>query len=137
MAQMSTQTPRDHNEYHGIIINLSQKDKSIFDKLEIIGKKRVLLGLITLYKINAKEDDINDVIREIQHNMSERLLCKRQEYYAHFYRNNELIIVYRNKIFKISPDKKTWSDSIRYGTQLHIAEKQLDFKPNRFEDETY
>jgi hypothetical protein len=134
---MSAQTPRDHNEYHGIIINLSQKDRSIFGKLEIIGRKRVLLGLITLYKIKVAEHDIKNLISEIQHNMSRRLLFKRQEYYAHFYRNNELIIAYRNKTFNVSPDKKTWAEAVGYGLQLHIAEKQLDFTPNRFEDETY
>ena len=35
---------KDDKEYHGIIINLSQRDKSIFKTIEIIGKRKLLFG---------------------------------------------------------------------------------------------
>lgn len=50
------------NEYHGIIVNISQKDKSIFKKFQIIGIKKVLFGLIILYKVRVCNNEINDVI---------------------------------------------------------------------------
>ena len=96
-------TKAPNNNYHGIIVNLSQKDKSIFKNLDIIGKKRALLGLVTLYKIKVNENSINKVIVDVQKNMNNRILFKKQEFYAHFYRNNELIIVFRDSIFKVTP----------------------------------
>lgn len=65
------------------------------------------------------------------------MLFKRQEFYAHFYRNDELIIVFRDRVFRITPDKATWGEAREHGRQLGIIEKQLDFIPNRFMDEIY
>jgi hypothetical protein len=124
-------------EYHGIIINLSQKDKSIFNTVEVIGKRKFLFGLITLYKVKVSPGNIDNVIKAFQTNMSDRIFLRKQEFYFHFYRGNELVIVFKNKIFKASPDKSTWSDAITYGIQLKIPENQLDFIPNKFEDEEY
>jgi hypothetical protein len=127
----------DKKEYHGIIINLSQKDKSIFKTIEIIGKRKLLLGLLTLHKVKVLPDKIDKVISAFQRNMSDKIILKKQGFYFHFYRDNELIIVFKDKIFKASPDKLTWPDAIAHGRQLKIANSQLDFIPNRFEDEDY
>ena len=128
---------KDDKEYHGIIINLSQRDKSIFKTIEIIGKRKLLFGFVILYKVKVFPDNINEIIKALQNNLSNRIIFKRQEFYFHFYRDNELIVVFKDKIFNISPDKSTWIGAITYGRQLNIADKQLDFIPNRFEDEDY
>ena len=123
--------------YHGIIVNLSQKNKSIFKRLNIVGVRKVLFGIIKIYKIDTSEKEINELIQEIQMNMSKSILMINQEFYAHFYRKNELIIIYRNKIFSVTMDKKTWEEAIKYGRSIGIKEKQLDFIPNRIEDENF
>jgi hypothetical protein len=127
----------NQQEYHGIIINLSQRDKSVFNTVEIIGRKKSFSGLVTLYKIRVSPDNIDAVIKTFQHNMADWLFFKKQEFYFHFYRDNELIIVFKDKIFKVSPDKSTWGEAIAYGLQLKITAKQLDFFPSRFGDEQY
>ena len=58
------------NEYHGIIINMSQKDRSVFKRLKIIGKKKFLFGLLTLFKVRVVENQIDEVIKALQKNMS-------------------------------------------------------------------
>jgi hypothetical protein len=124
-------------EYHGILINRSQRDRSIFAELDVIGRKKFFLGLIVFYKIRVRAQDINTVIKRVQENMSSRFLIKKQQYYAHFYRADELIIVFRDKVFRAATDKKTWKDAMAYGRSLRIADNQLDFVPNRFQDETF
>ena len=126
-----------NKEYHGIIINISQRDKSIFKTIDILGKRKYLFGLLIFYKIKVVPENLVSVIKTLQNNLSNRILFKKQEFYFHFYRDNELIIVFRDKIFKVSPDKSTWLEAITHGRQLKITDKQLDFIPNRFEDETY
>ena len=124
-------------EYHGIVLNISQKDKSIFNRLQVIGKKKALMGLITFYKIKIDSHQIDDVIRNIQSNMARNFGPIKQEFYAHFYRNNELIIAYKDKLFNVTTDRTTWAKAISHGRSLNIMEKQLDFTPCKFEDETY
>ena len=124
-------------EYHGIVLNISQKDKSIFKRLKVIGKKKAMMGLITFYKIKIDLYQIDDVITNIQSNMARNFGPIKQEYYAHFYKDNELIIAYKDKSFNVTTDRTTWADAITHGKSLNIVEKQLDFIPCKFEDETY
>lgn len=125
------------NEYHGIVLNISQKDKTIFKRLQVIGSRKALLGLITFYKIGIDLDKIGEVIKDIQSNMASNFGPIRQEFYAHFYKDTELVIVYRDKLFNVTTDRETWAEVISYGRALNILEKQLDFTPCTFEDETY
>lgn len=114
--------------YHGFLVNVSQKDKSLIDKFKVLGKKWAW-GWI-LYKIEIKPKEFNNVIKQIQGNMKEN-------FYFHLYKNNRLVIVFKNKIFKVNTDTSTWKEAIEYGRSLNIPKKQLDFFPCKLEDETY
>ena len=114
--------------YHGIIVNVSQKDKSIFDRLKILGEKKLWSWI--LYKVEIKPKELKKRIKELQENMTEG-------FYFHFYRNNELIVVFNKKVFYAKTDKSTWNEIIEYGKSLKIPEKQLDFFPCKEEDEKY
>jgi hypothetical protein len=118
------------NKYHGIIVNISQKDKSIFDELKILSSKKSSKGWI-LYKIEVDQEKIEKVIKKLQQNMEP------EPFYCHFYRDDELIVVFKEKVFRIMPDKSTWKEAIEYGKFLGIPEKQLDFFPCKIEEETY
>jgi hypothetical protein len=125
------------SEYHGIVINLSQKDQKVINSQNIIGKKVVIPGLLILYKIQVEKQRINQVIQLLQNNLRDKLSIFIKSFYFHFYNGEELIIVYKDKIFRIEPDINTWKEAIEYGKKLGIPEKQLDFYPYRFEDEKY
>ena len=74
---------------------------------------------------------------KIQRNMKRRLLFVAKEFYCHFYRNDELIIVFRERVFRTSTQKTTWTEAIDYGKSIGIPAGQLDFIPNKMSDETY
>jgi len=116
--------------YHGIIVDVSQKDESIFHNLKILGQKKTEDGEWTLYKIGVETDKIDEILKKLQENMVEG-------FYFHFYKNKELIVVFKKRIFKVKIDKSTWNKIIEYGKSLNIPEEQLDFYPCRIEDETY
>ena len=126
----------DEPAYHGIIVNLSQNRKGP-KELTIIGRRNVLFRFLVIYKIEAKQEEIDSLIMKMQHNMKRRMLFLAKEFYCHFYRNDELIIVFRERVFRASPQKTTWSEAIDYGKSIGIPTKQLDFIPNRIADETY
>ena len=117
-------------DYHGIIVDESQKDITILNKLKILGKKTSSNGKWVLYKIGIAPEKLEKSIKQLQENMN-------GGFYFHFYRENELIVVFKKKIFRITTEKSGWSDVIAYGKSLGIPEKQLDFFPCRIEDETY
>ena len=67
----------DNKEYHGIIINISQRDKSIFKTIDILGKRKYLFGLLILYKVKVASNKLADVIKALQNNLSDRILFKK------------------------------------------------------------
>ena len=117
-------------EYHGILVDVSQKDKSIFNNLKILGQKKTEDGEWILYKVGVKPEKIDETIKQLQENMVEG-------FYFHFYKDEELIVVFKERIFKVKIDKSTWKEMIEYGKSLKIPEEQLDFYPCKVEDETY
>jgi hypothetical protein len=118
------------DEWHGILVDLSQMDKSIFKNLNILGQKKSSNDEWTLYRVGVSSKTIDETISQIQDNMI-------AGFYFHFYRGDELIVVFKKRIFRIKPDKSTWIEAVKYGRSLGIPERQLDFYPCRAEDETY
>lgn len=117
----------EDKNYMGYIIDKSQKDKKIFEKLKITNQKTIWLGLITIYEVEVREKELDKVIKQLQRNMSDHIGLKKQEFYLHFYNHDELIVVYRFKKFTATSDKFTWQEVQNYGRSLGIADKQLDF----------
>jgi len=71
------------NNYHAVIINLSQLDTSIFKHFNIIDIQKRFLGAVKLYKITVPEENIQEAIAGVQANMSSKL---KKEWYATFKR---------------------------------------------------
>lgn len=137
--------------YHAIIINISQIDKRIFKRYKILNIKKRFLGLLKLYKITVPETDIENVAKEVQLNMSTKL---KKEWYATFYNSERCIIVFRNKIFHLSTngihpvyqqkintaradEKIKWDEMLTYAKTLGIPDNQLDFLPSDYKTEIY
>jgi hypothetical protein len=123
--------------YHGIVINLSQKDRGILEAYKIIGRKNVIPGFLCLEKIEISQGEIEKAIVVLQNNLRDKLWPIIKAFYLHLYRENELIVIFKKRIFRVSPDPKSWNEAIAYGLGLGIPKKQLDFFPCKFEDENY
>ena len=106
------------------------KDQSVVTKMKILGQKKA--GKWTLLRVCVDENKINEAIATVQKN-----LVTEPTYYAHFYREGRLILVFPKKIFHATPEKETWKPAVDYGKSVGITGKELDFKPCRFEEETY
>lgn len=52
----------------------------------------------------------------------------KQGWYCHFWRNNEIIAIYRSRKFMfLSVDKLTWKEAIDYGKSIGMPGNELDF----------
>ena len=120
------------SDYHGIIIKQSLRDRSILDDIRILGKRTAKNW--TMLRVLVRDDQLEKFLKQVQANL---LMENEVPYYAHFYNHQDLIVVFPDRIFHLKPDTKTWGPAVRYGKSLGIPERELDFKPCRFEDETY
>ncbi len=114
-------------EYVGYIIDKSIGNKKVIKELPITNRKKIWLGLITILEIKVSEKEFDNLIVILQENMTTQIGFFKQEFYIHFYCGNELIVVFRQRVFHITSDKETWGDAISYGKNIGIIEKQLDF----------
>jgi len=124
-------------DYHGIVIDLSQKRRSIFGELEVIGKRRAFFNTVSLLKLRVSADALEPTITRLQANLRPGLGPFVKAFYFHFYREGELIVVFKDRIFRTKPDRMFWEELIEHGKSLGIPESQLDFVPCRFADEEY
>jgi len=120
------------NPYHAILLDTEFKDPSFIEKFKELGRKNSRMNPWCLIKVEVPESRIGELIEEGQ-----KLLAGNTKYYFHAYRNNELIVVFPEKIFRVTPNRDSWIELVSYGLSLGIPEEQLDFKPCRVEDEEY
>jgi len=116
--------------YHGIIIDQEFINPSFPKNFKIFAKKQDKDWRI--YGIEVGDSQLKQTIESIQTNMKND-----QPWYTHFYNDNKLIVIFKNKTIEVTPLKSSWQSIIDYGKELNIPEEQLDFWPNRFQDEIH
>ncbi len=116
--------------YHGIILDLQFVDPAYPEKFKIFAKKKSSTNDWVIYGVEIEDADIDAVISDIRSNMNAG-----KPYYAHFYNDQVLIVVFKDKVFRCSPQASSWSEVIDYGASIGVPRVQLDFKPCRFRDE--
>jgi hypothetical protein len=114
--------------YHGIIIDKEFSNPFFCSSFKIFNTKRS--GDWKVYGIEINDNSLESTIAKIQENLKEH-----ESWYSHLYNGQELIVIFKGKVFKIKPDKSTWSEAIKFGEKLNIPRKQLDFHPSKFEEE--
>jgi hypothetical protein len=119
--------------WHGIIVDKSLNDEGMIDDFKILGQKVAdddPKDIWTLYKVEVKAHFIEDMIKRLQKNMKEG-------WYAHFYKNKDMIVIFNDKIFRVTPDPESWKQILLYAKNKHLPKEQLDFFPCKEEDETF
>ena len=131
-----TRSPRSEkdssDEYHGIIIRESLTDPSALTIVRILGQRKG--GPWTLLRVGVSARTLRRAIARIQHGLR---TVDTVPFYAHFYRKDELLVVFPRRLFRLRPERTTWGPAVSYGRSLGINEDELDFNPCRFEEETY
>ncbi|MEI6850862.1 MAG: hypothetical protein WCK26_02765 [Candidatus Saccharibacteria bacterium] len=118
-------------EFHAVIIDKSLISLDILSDFKILSETSD--GAWIIYKISLIEKDLVETIKKIQFQMYDA------NWYCHFYNSDgsRMVVVFKNKFFEISNNPLTWTEVVDYGVSLGTPKEQLDFVPNRFEDEKY
>ena len=121
---MSNQKGFSSKDYKGTIIEESLEDNIILNDFNIIGFKITDDVIFSerwhLYTVQVSREEIEQVSKFIK-----------SGWYAHFWKNRNMIVVFKNKIFEFNyNDKASWQPAIEYGLSLNIPKEQLDFLIN-------
>lgn len=120
-------------------------------KFPIIKCQSRFLGLCKIYTISIPEKNIDESVNAFQQNMSTAL---NKEWYITFHTSENVIIVFREKVFNLSgkgikpvyqkcidtadaEDKDNWEEMIQYAKSLGIPDEQCDFLPENFAQQEY
>jgi hypothetical protein len=115
--------------YHGILIDQAFTDPSFPETFKVFAKKQS--GSWKIYGVEIKDSEIGKAINGVKKAM------KKGKWYCHFYKKDRMWVVFKDGTFQVRPDKSTWKAIVEYGQKLNIPEEQLDFWPNRFQDEIH
>ncbi len=117
------------NDYWGIVIAQSLHDDQILGHFNVISKRR--LGGWEFVLISISPDQIADTIATLQDSM---VNINDDCWYSHLFRGSELIVVYQDRVFRVTADPLTWEEVIGHGRVHGIPMEQLDFHPRTKED---
>lgn len=111
-------------EYKGTIIRESLTDQRILEKLHIV-KEYVEDDQDNpennwhLVTVMVSKDEISEI---------QPFIKREGGWYMHFWKGNDVIVVFRDKTFTIKyNDKTTWKDAVDYGLSMGVPAEQLDF----------
>ena len=114
--------------FDGCVIGESLRDHTLINRLRVwkawISPHQVLsddhgsMSLWHIYWISSDAADIDRIQREL----------KPWRWYAHFWRDNQMIVVYADARFEVDrTDRSTWAPVIEHGKAKGIPDDQLDF----------
>lgn len=118
--------------WHGILLDAEFVDKNYPEKLRCFAKRKSRTNPWTLFGIEVSTRNFKKLVKDIQQNLKSD-----KPYYAHFYNDENLVVIFKDKVIKVKTHSSSWKPIIEFGRTLNIPEIQLDFWPNRFQDEIH
>ncbi len=106
----------------GTVVEESLVDNRFLNELDILS--------VRISSAEKPEDrwhlyQVRMTIEQIEH-LAKQL--KPEKWYAHFWDDENIYVVFPGKTFLMSrDDKSTWTDAVSYGKSIDIPEEQLDF----------
>jgi len=116
--------------FHGILVNISFIDREYPERFTLFDKKQA--GDWILYGVEVTRSNLEETIADIQQHMRTDEL-----FYNHLYDDEELIVIFPERVFRAQSHASSWGEIIDFGLASRIPAGQLDFWPNRFQDEKH
>jgi hypothetical protein len=116
--------------FHGILVDHAFVDPQFPKTFTLFAYK--IAGDWGLYGIKVVRLDLESSVANIQSHMRTD-----EPFYNHLYDDEILIVIFKNRIFHVTPHASSWKEIQLYGKTLGIPDEQLDFWPNRFQDEIH
>lgn len=107
--------------YKGTIVAESLKDREILNNIKVLNIKETddenVADRWHIYSVLVTDAEIDILEQQIK-----------ELWYAHFWNDTKLIIIFTNKKFVCDVnDKTTWQPAIVFGISIGVPKEQLDF----------
>jgi hypothetical protein len=94
------------DDYLGVVVRESLQDPSLTPP--VIASKRGVQWTLLLVRIPAEE--LHREVEVVRSNL-DRTDC----WYSHFFRDDELVVVFEDEVFWASPEPATWGPARQHG----------------------
>jgi len=118
------------NMFHGILVDMAFTDRRYPETFSIFAQKKS--GDWMLYGIEVPRNNLENEVVNIQTHMRTD-----EHFYVHLYDDQVMVVIFKRRVFRVTPHISSWGEIQRYGITLEIPAEQLDFWPNRFQDEIH
>lgn len=104
-------------KFKGMIVAESLENTQVLDGIEVIQEEFAIEENWYIKIVEITRTQIEGLSKQIK-----------EGWYMHFWQNDDVIVVFRNKIFEFRhSDKDSWQPAIDYGINIGIPSEQLDF----------
>ena len=114
--------------WKGIIIKESLNNKSLLSLVSIINARETTLekenerGILTFYSVELDDSNFNEFIKITQKSI-------KNAFYIHICQNNEMVVIFNNKVFRFSADDLDKLNEAReHGISIGILKEQMPFE---------
>lgn len=114
--------------WRGVIIEESLEDKSLLSLVRIIKSRETTLenenerGILTFHSVEIDDSNFNEFIAKAQKYIKD-------SFYIHVCRDNEMTVIFKNKVFRFSSDNMDELNKAReYGISIGILKEQMPFE---------
>lgn len=111
--------------YVGVLIEQSLAEPAGLCGIEVLRRQRDPHGTWVFLLVRVRGGQERETFAGLQ-----TALRKDGPWYAHFFRGDQLVVIYRDAIFTMSVDAETWGPAIDHGRRLGFPAEQLDFVPH-------
>ena len=114
--------------WKGVIIEESLEDKSFLSFVKIIKTRKTTLeneserGILIFHSVELDDSNFDEFIKTAQKSIKD-------SFYIHICKDNEMIVIFRDKIFRFSSDNLDELNKAReYGISVGILKEQMPFE---------
>lgn len=108
--------------YLGIVIEQCLKNRKALKHFDVVAAKA---GGWTFLLLSVSQEQFTDLIELLRASIEPS-----GKWYAHFFRGNELVVVFHDAVFRAATDPTTWGPAVEHGLAAGIPLEQLDFNPH-------
>ena len=116
--------------WHGILVDAAFVDPHCIKRLRKFAEKEE--DGWTIIGVEISEFDFDSTIAQLQAAMR-----RDEPFYLHFYNDEELVIVFYDRVFRVGSHISSWKPVIEFARTRKFPEDQLAFWPNRRQDERH
>ena len=108
----------------GVVVEQSLVDRGALSPFEVLAE--LPIGAWRLLLVRVDESDLADAVAHLRAGM---VPAHEESWYAHFFDDRRLVVVFQDTVFEVTPDARTWEPVVMHGLTRGVPLEQLDFDP--------